>query len=103
MSEAEQRYADLVIELVDSNDGVTEVGGDLLVHGGPFARLVGDELSVRLPPDRVEDLRTRGIVRRHHGEWVLVEDQSIWSEMARESHELSASLPSASRASAPSL
>lgn len=87
MSGVQLSYSDLTIELVNSNDGVTEAEGELLVHGKPFARLEGDELSVRLPAARIEDLLRRDVVRRHEGDRVLVKDQSLWPEMARESHE----------------
>jgi hypothetical protein len=87
MNEFEERYSRLAVELINYHDGVTEADGVLFVHGLPFGRLVDQSLSVRLPVDRVTDLQQRGIIRGHQGDWVFVTDETLWTEMARESHE----------------
>jgi hypothetical protein len=84
---AAETFLNLTIDLVDSGDGVTAHGDELQVHAKPFARLLGDELSVLLPPARVSDLETRGIASGRDGDWLLFASRELWSEMAREAHE----------------
>lgn len=89
MTAATEAFRDLSIELLDSNDGVTEHENVLLVHGQPFAMFVDGALAVRLPKRRSDDLLRRGIVTPHdeRADWTLVKHRSLWPEMAREAHE----------------
>ena len=84
---AAEDFLNLTIDLVDSGDGVTAHGDELHVHGKPFARLAGDDLSVLLPPARVDDLEKRGISSDRDGQWLFFSSRELWSEMAREAHE----------------
>ena len=84
---AAQKYEDLSIELVDSNDGVTVTPEGLRVHGKLFAFLRDDDLVVHLSPARAADLVERGIAVSHEDDWVRINDQQLWPELAREGHE----------------
>lgn len=84
---AAQKYEDLSIELVDENDGVAVTDDGLTVRGTLFAFLVDDDLVVCLSPERTADLVERGIAVAHEGDWVRINDQQLWPELAREAHE----------------
>jgi hypothetical protein len=84
---AASKYEDLSIELVDENDGVAVTDEGLTVHGQLFALLIDDDLVVCLSPERTADLVARGIAVAHEGDWVRINDQQLWAELAREAHE----------------
>jgi len=90
---AAQKFEDLSIELVDSNDGVSVTDAGLLVHGILFAFLLENDLVVDVSRLRARDLVKRGVAASyiHDGHpdrhWVRVSETQLWSELAREAHE----------------
>jgi hypothetical protein len=74
-------------------DEVAETAEGLLVNGRLFAFLEEDDLVVELPFARANDLVERGIAVRFTTEgdssrnWVRVNDQQLWQELAHEAHE----------------
>ncbi len=74
-------------------DEVTETREGLLVKGTLFAFLEDDDLVVELPFSRSNDLVERGIAEHFRAEghesrdWVRVNDQQLWPELAHEAHE----------------
>lgn len=90
---AAQKFEDLAIELIDSNDGVSITDAGLLVHGVLFAFLRENDLVVDVSGLRASDLVKRGVAASyiHDGHpdrhWVRVSETQLWSELAREAHE----------------
>ncbi|RFA13568.1 hypothetical protein B7R22_12985 [Subtercola boreus] len=88
---ATESYENLAV-LMRDEEGVAVTGDGLTVHGTVFAFLDGDDLVVELPAARGADLQERGIARAHAAEgspardWVRVDDQQLWPELAGEAH-----------------
>lgn len=98
-----ERYAELVRKLA-SEKGVTSIsegkgfgsGGQLKVEGRIFAMLVRDELVLKLPRGRVDELAAQGEgVRFDAGkgtpmrEWFVLSPSSrkLWAPLAREAYD----------------
>ncbi|RFA10174.1 hypothetical protein B7R54_13875 [Subtercola boreus] len=88
---ATESYENLTV-LMRDEEGVAVTADGLTVHGTLFAFLHGDDLVVELPAARGADLQQRGIAAVHAatglraGDWVRVEDQQLWPELAGEAH-----------------
>jgi hypothetical protein len=92
-SEAAMAYDDLIITLGDE-EGVSAGAGEISVNGVPFAWPVGEDLIVRLPLLRAQELVRRGVAElfedlRVSSAAVRVSDIQLWEELAREAHEFS--------------
>jgi hypothetical protein len=87
-----EHWENLVLEFTDE-PGVTLTSDGLAVNGNLFAFADGDDIVVDLSAARASDLVHRGMGAHfsRDGEksrdWVSVNDQSLWSELAREAHE----------------
>ena len=91
MTDAQNAFSLLAVDLLNDPDDDVELTDDgLRVHGSLFAFVDGDDLVVRLSPERSDDLEQRGIATAYSGaageRWVVVGDRELWSELASEAH-----------------
>jgi len=92
MLEPRKAY-DLLTAEFELESGVVVRPDGMYVQGRLFAFFDQDQLVVELPPGRLGDLELRGVaapyISRVHPtrDWLIVRDQELWPELAREAHE----------------